>query len=191
MFFWNSLAFLLIQQMLAIWSLVPLPFLKPAQTSGSSRFTYCWSLTWRILSITLLVCEMSATVQYICKYMCVCVCVYIYTCIYIHTYIHLYLLTVLRKISKTWKKNVHFDWLKTWSWQSLRDWSLERQRICNCPYRQVLSLGTSEGNHIFPTGILSSLYSGASQWSNIFKLYHLKNLTSVEHKSKLAFSRIF
>src|SRR5574341_826519 len=29
------------QQMLAIWSLVPLPFLKPACTSGSSRFTYC------------------------------------------------------------------------------------------------------------------------------------------------------
>ena len=27
--------------MLAIWSLVPLPFLKPAWTSGSSRFTYC------------------------------------------------------------------------------------------------------------------------------------------------------
>ena len=38
--FWNSLAFLMIQRMLAIWSLVPLPFLKPAWTSGSSRFTY-------------------------------------------------------------------------------------------------------------------------------------------------------
>ena len=49
--------------MLAIWSLVPLPFLNPAWTSGNSRFTYCWSLTWRILSITLLVCEMSAIVQ--------------------------------------------------------------------------------------------------------------------------------
>ena len=34
-------------------------FLKPAWTSGSSRFTYCWSLAWRILSITLLACEMS------------------------------------------------------------------------------------------------------------------------------------
>ena len=50
--------------MLAIWSLVPLPFLKPAWTSGSSRFTYCWSLAWKILSITLLACEMSAIVQY-------------------------------------------------------------------------------------------------------------------------------
>ena len=49
--------------MLAIWSLVPLPFLKPAWTSGSSRFTYCWSLAWRILSITLLVCQMSAIVH--------------------------------------------------------------------------------------------------------------------------------
>ena len=38
----------MIQRMLAIWSLVPLPFLKPAWTSGSSRFTYCWSLAWRI-----------------------------------------------------------------------------------------------------------------------------------------------
>ena len=38
----------------------PMPFLKSAWTSGSSRFTYCWSLAWRILNITLLVCEMSA-----------------------------------------------------------------------------------------------------------------------------------
>ena len=49
--------FLMIQRMLAIWSLVLLPFLKPAWTSGSSWFTYCWSLAWRILSITLLTCE--------------------------------------------------------------------------------------------------------------------------------------
>ena len=48
--------------MLAIWSLVPLPFLKPAWASISSWFTYCWSLAWRILSITLLACEMSAIV---------------------------------------------------------------------------------------------------------------------------------
>ena len=62
--FFNSLAFLMIQQMLAIWSLVPLPFLNPACTFGSSWLTYCWSLAWRILSITLLACEMSAIVQY-------------------------------------------------------------------------------------------------------------------------------
>ena len=41
----------MIQWMLAVWSLVPLPFLNPAWTSGSSWFTYCWSLGWRILSI--------------------------------------------------------------------------------------------------------------------------------------------
>ena len=52
----------MIQGMLAIWSLVPLPFLKPTWTSRSSRFMYYWSLTWRILSITLLACEMSAIV---------------------------------------------------------------------------------------------------------------------------------
>ena len=49
MFFWNSLAYSMIQQMLAIWSLVPLPFLKPAWTF--SQFMYCWSLAWRSLSI--------------------------------------------------------------------------------------------------------------------------------------------
>ena len=64
MFFWNSLAFSMIQQMLAFWSLVPLPFLNPASTSESSWFTYYWSLAWRILSITLLVCETSAIVHY-------------------------------------------------------------------------------------------------------------------------------
>ena len=69
MFFWNSLAFSMIQQMLAIWSLVPLPFLKPAWTSGSSRFTCCWCLAWRFLSFTLLACEMSAIVWYFVHYL--------------------------------------------------------------------------------------------------------------------------
>ena len=50
--------------MLSIWSLVPLLFINPAWASGSSWFTYCWSLAWRILSIALLVCEMSAIVWY-------------------------------------------------------------------------------------------------------------------------------
>ena len=36
MFFWNSLAFLMIQQMLAIWSLFPLPFLNPGWPSEIS-----------------------------------------------------------------------------------------------------------------------------------------------------------
>ena len=63
MFFWNSLAFSMFQLMLAIWSLVPLPFLNPASISGNSWLTYCWSLAYRILSITLLACEISATVQ--------------------------------------------------------------------------------------------------------------------------------
>ena len=49
----------MIQRMLTNWFLVPLPFLNPAWTSGSSWFTYYWSLAWRILRITLLVCEMN------------------------------------------------------------------------------------------------------------------------------------
>ena len=59
MFFWNSLAFSMIQQMLAIRSLVPLPFLNSVCTSGSSQFMCGWRFTWRILNITLLACEMS------------------------------------------------------------------------------------------------------------------------------------
>ena len=43
-----------------LWFL--LHFLNPAWTSGSSHFMYCWSLAWRILSITLVACEMSAIV---------------------------------------------------------------------------------------------------------------------------------
>ena len=63
MFSLNSLAFSIIQRMLTIWSVVPLPFLNPARTSGISQFMSCQSLAWRILSITLLACEMSTTVQ--------------------------------------------------------------------------------------------------------------------------------
>jgi len=54
----------MIQQILAIWSLIPLPFLNSSWTSGSSWFMYSWSLACRILSIILLVCEMSAIVWY-------------------------------------------------------------------------------------------------------------------------------
>ena len=60
--FLNCLAFSMIQWVLAIWSLVPLPSLNPAWTSGSSRFRYYWSHAWRILSITLLASEMNAIV---------------------------------------------------------------------------------------------------------------------------------
>ena len=47
MFFWNSWFF---NDPTDVGNLilVPLPFLKPAWTSGSSRFMYCWSLAWRI-----------------------------------------------------------------------------------------------------------------------------------------------
>ena len=54
----------MIQWRLSICLLVPLPFLNPACASESHQFTHCWSLAWRILSITLLECEMSATVQW-------------------------------------------------------------------------------------------------------------------------------
>ena len=68
--FLNSLAFSMIQRMLGIWSLVPLPFLKPAWTSGNSRFMYCRRLAWRILSITLLVCAAAAKSLQLCPTLC-------------------------------------------------------------------------------------------------------------------------
>ena len=43
-------------------SVIPLLFLNPVLTPGSSWYMYYWSLSWRILSIFLLVCEMSTTV---------------------------------------------------------------------------------------------------------------------------------
>ena len=62
MFFWNFFAFSVIQRMLTIWSLFPLPLLRLACTCGISQFTNCWSLAWRILSIILLAWEKSAIV---------------------------------------------------------------------------------------------------------------------------------
>ena len=38
-------------------------FSKTSLNIRSSQFMYCWSLAWRILSITLLACEMSTIVQ--------------------------------------------------------------------------------------------------------------------------------
>ena len=60
----------MIQQMLAIWSLAPLPFQNPAWTSGSSRFLYYWSLAWRILSITSLACAAAAKPLQSCPTLC-------------------------------------------------------------------------------------------------------------------------
>ena len=60
MFFWNPLVFF--DDSVDFGNLIScsLPFLNPTWTSGSSWFTYCWSLAWRILIIILLACEMSA-----------------------------------------------------------------------------------------------------------------------------------
>ena len=44
----------MIQCMLVIWYVVPLPFQNPVSTSGISWFMSCWSLAWRIMSIALL-----------------------------------------------------------------------------------------------------------------------------------------
>ena len=53
---WTEPAFFMIQWMLAVWSLVPLPFLNPAFASGRCLFMCCWCYL-KILSLTLLACE--------------------------------------------------------------------------------------------------------------------------------------
>jgi len=98
MFFWNSLAFSMIQWMLAIWSLIPLPFLNPVCTSWRSPFPYYWNLAWRMLSITLLACEMSATMQYL-NILCtrqyrLCVCV--------RAHAHAHACTLSQSLSSVW-----------------------------------------------------------------------------------------
>ena len=62
MFFWNSLTFL--DDSADVGNLISgsYAFSKSSLNIWNSRFTYCWSLAWRILRITLLVCEMSAIV---------------------------------------------------------------------------------------------------------------------------------
>ena len=50
---------------------IPLPFLKPAWTSGISQFMFCWSLALRIISITLLACAVAiAKSLQSCPYLC-------------------------------------------------------------------------------------------------------------------------
>ena len=56
----------MIQWMLAIWSLVPLPFLNPAWTSGSSQFMACWSLVQCIIQG--LVCVLISLIIYLATY---------------------------------------------------------------------------------------------------------------------------
>ena len=53
MFFWNSLAFSMIQWMLAIWSLVPLPFLNPWELDGELPISgWCkWPHSWTRQSV--------------------------------------------------------------------------------------------------------------------------------------------
>ena len=51
MFFWNSLAFGMIQGMLAIWSLVPLPFLSPLYIFVYHIFFLHSSVVGRVLAI--------------------------------------------------------------------------------------------------------------------------------------------
>ena len=62
MFFWNSYFF---DDPADIGNLISgsSAFSKTTLNTWSSWFMYCWSLAWRILSIILLACEMSAIVQ--------------------------------------------------------------------------------------------------------------------------------
>ena len=62
MFFWNSLAFSMIQWMLAVWSLVPLTFTKSSLYIWKFSFYILLKPSLNDLTFTLLACEMSAIV---------------------------------------------------------------------------------------------------------------------------------
>ena len=62
MFFWNSLDFLMIQWIGNLISGSP-AFSKTSLNIWKFTVHYCGSLAWRIVSITLLACEMSAIVR--------------------------------------------------------------------------------------------------------------------------------
>ena len=51
MYFWNCLAVSMIQRMLLIWSLVPLPFQNSAWISGISKFMYLQNFEHYFVSI--------------------------------------------------------------------------------------------------------------------------------------------
>ena len=51
--FWNSLAFSMMQQILAIWSLVPFSLWNPVSRDTRTCIMYSWSLSWRILNLML------------------------------------------------------------------------------------------------------------------------------------------
>ena len=65
MFFWSSLAFSISQRLLAIWSLVPLPYLNPAWTFGSSWCHIMLKPRMQNFNMTLLSWETSAIVQWL------------------------------------------------------------------------------------------------------------------------------
>ena len=60
MFFWNSCFF---DDPTGVGNLISGSFAFSKSSLNLWKFMYCWSLAWRILSITSLACEMSAVVQ--------------------------------------------------------------------------------------------------------------------------------
>ena len=73
-----------------------LPFLNPACTSGISQFMHCWSRVWRILSKTLLACEIAShtsallTVYNTYVYKIFCNTLYMHACLCIYVYVYKY-----------------------------------------------------------------------------------------------------
>ena len=150
MFSWNSLAFLMIQWMLAISSLenkmathssilawkipwteellrlqsmglqrvghdwvtshslsLSSAFYKSSLNIWSSLFIYYWSLAWRILSITLLVCEMSANCAVVWTFFGI---VFTIACNYFRS--HFQSITTYVKIHRIWRISLLYSWVQ-------------------------------------------------------------------------------
>ena len=124
------LLFSMTKQLLAIWSLVLLPFLNPGRTSGCSQFMYCWSLPWRILSITLLACLYILSMQ-ILTFFLVLLCSYsVFSVVLLRFKINFLLLSLVLACTLLERSSVLY---KLWEVMQRLEWEWIGRRNCCQP----------------------------------------------------------
>lgn len=119
--FFNSLAFSVIQWLLAIWSLIPMPLQNPACTSWNSQFTYSWSLAWRdfVHYLANMWDEYNCS-DYVLAY------TYVFKCITLDVYLYVCLLNLTKNVyegSLKWLMyfiNINICWTKPYLYSSNR-----------------------------------------------------------------------
>ena len=118
------------KQFLAIWSLVLLPFLNPGFTSGCSQFMYCWSLPWRILSITLLACLHILSMQ-ILTFFLVLLCSYsVFSVVWLRFKINFLLLSLVLACTLLERSSILY---KLWEVMQRLEWEWIGRRNCCQP----------------------------------------------------------